>query len=162
MKNLLYIGLGIVGLGIIIGLVRSNLAGSPFINASPSPSASSADTVNTSLKSTFDAEKKQTVVGSYIDYSETAVSTTSGTKILFFHASWCPQCRALDTSIKTGTIPSGVTIIKTDYDTNQELRKKYGVTIQTTLVKIAADGSLIKKYTAYDTPTLQAVKDNLL
>lgn len=153
MKNLLYLGMGIV---------VYFLASSLFKNVSPTPSVSPINTANTSLNSTFDAEKKQSVVGNYVDYSEEIISSTSSTKILFFHAPWCPQCRALDSSIKAGNIPVGVTIIKTDYDSHQELRKKYGVTIQTTLVKISDDGSIVKKYTAYDTPTLQSVKDNLL
>ena len=98
----------------------------------------------------------------YIDYYDGVVAATAGEKVLFFHAPWCPQCRALETSIKAGQIPQGVTIIKTDYDSMQELRQKYGVTLQTTLVKVDDQGNLIKKYVAYDKPTLQAVIDNLL
>lgn len=100
--------------------------------------------------------------GTYVEYSSTVVAATTGTKILFFHAPWCPQCRALDNSIKTGQIPSGVTLIKVDYDTNQALRQKYGVTIQTTLVRIDDAGNLVEKYVAYDSPTLAAVTENLL
>lgn len=100
--------------------------------------------------------------GTYTAYSATKVNETKGTKILFFHASWCPQCRALDKSITEGTIPSGVTIFKVDYDTNQVLRQQYGVTIQTTLVKIDDNGKLAAKYVAYEHPTLQALIDNLL
>lgn len=100
--------------------------------------------------------------GQYVDYSATVVANTSGRKVLFFHAPWCPQCRALDASIKDGSIPGGVTIIKTDYDSNQDLRQKYGVTIQTTLVEVDDNGNFVKKYVAYDDPTLDAVKANLL
>ncbi len=98
----------------------------------------------------------------YVTYSDDIVAKTSGTKILFFHAPWCPQCRALEASIKAGTIPTGVTIIKVDYDSHQALRQQYGVTIQTTLVKVDDTGNLIKKYVAYDEPTLSAVSQNLL
>ena len=98
----------------------------------------------------------------YIDYYDGAIAATAGQKVLFFHAPWCPQCRALEASIKAGTIPSGVTIIKTDYDSMQGLRQKYGVTIQTTLVKVNDNGDLVEKYVAYDEPTLQSVIDNLL
>lgn len=100
--------------------------------------------------------------GSYIDYDESAISRTQGTKILFFHAPWCPQCRALETDIKASIIPDGVTIIKTDYDSNQTLRQKYGVTIQTTLVLVDDQGNFVKKYVAYDEPTLASVRSNLL
>ena len=101
-------------------------------------------------------------VGSYIDYSADVIKNTKGTKVLFFHAPWCPQCRAIDNSIKSGKIPEGVTIIKTDYDSNQDLRKKYGVTLQTTMVRVDDDGNMIKKYTAYNQPTLQSIIDNVL
>ena len=104
----------------------------------------------------------ETKQGAYVDDSSSVIASTAGTKILFFHAPWCPQCRALETSIKSSQIPEGVTIIKVDYDTNQPLRKKYGVTIQTTLVRVDESGNLVKKYVAYDEPTLAAVKTNLL
>ena len=100
--------------------------------------------------------------GTYIEYSSATISSTKGTKILFFYAPWCPQCRALEASIKSGQIPAGVTIIKVDYDSNQALRQKYGVTIQTTLVRVDDSGALVKKFVAYDEPTLASVKGNLL
>jgi thiol-disulfide isomerase/thioredoxin len=100
--------------------------------------------------------------GSYVDYHAGIIEATAETKLLFFHAPWCPQCRALEADIKRSTIPAGVTIIKIDYDTNQALRAQYGVTIQTTLVKVDDQGNLIEKYVAYDEPTLAAVVENLL
>jgi thiol-disulfide isomerase/thioredoxin len=100
--------------------------------------------------------------GSYIDYSESAIASTKDTKILFFYAPWCPQCRAIEADIKKLGVPAGVTIIKVDYDSNQALRQKYGVTIQTTLVRVDDDGNLVKKYVAYQEPTLASVKENLL
>lgn len=101
--------------------------------------------------------------GKYVEYSESKLTDASlGTKILFFHAPWCPQCRELEASIEAGEIPSGVTIIKVDYDSNQSLRSRYGVTIQTSLVKIDDSGNLVKKYVAYDEPSLQSLKENLL
>lgn len=100
--------------------------------------------------------------GSYMPYAADSIAKTAGTKILFFHAPWCPQCRSLEASITSGTIPENVTIVKIDYDTNQALRQKYGVTIQTTLVKIDDNGDLIKKFVAYDEPTLASVIENLL
>lgn len=100
--------------------------------------------------------------GQYIDYRAGVIEATQGTKILFFHAPWCPQCRKLEQSIKAGVIPDGVAIIKVDYDSNQALRQKYGVTIQTSLVRVNNAGDLVKRYVAYDTPSLSAIKDNLL
>lgn len=100
--------------------------------------------------------------GTYTNYNENSIPSTQGTKVLFFHAPWCPQCRQLDASIKAGQIPDNVAIFKVDYDSNQPLRQKYGVTIQTTLVRVDDSGNLVKKYVAYDSPTLQAITPNIL
>ena len=100
--------------------------------------------------------------GKYVDYSASTIASTAGTKILFFHAPWCPQCKALDASIKSGPIPENTTIIKVDYDSSQALKQKYGVTTQTTLVLVDDSGNLVKKYVAYSTPSLDALIANLL
>jgi thioredoxin-like negative regulator of GroEL len=100
--------------------------------------------------------------GAYIEYSQATLADTEGTKLLFFHAPWCPQCRDLEDDIESKGVPSGVTILKVDYDTNQSLRQKYGVTIQTTVVRVDADGNLVEKFVAYDEPTIAAVSKALL
>ncbi len=100
--------------------------------------------------------------GRYSEYVDEHSIETSGTKLLFFHAPWCPQCRALDESIRTTSIPDNVVIIKVDYDSHQALRQKYGVTIQTTVVKINDSGDKIQSYVAYDQPTFSAVQKALL
>jgi hypothetical protein len=49
-----------------------------------------------------------------------------------------------------------VTILKTDYDKETELKKKYGVTYQHTLVQVDKSGNMIKKWSGGGT------LDNLL
>ncbi len=100
--------------------------------------------------------------GTYVEYNDQIVANTKGTKILFFHAPWCPQCRSLESSIKSTDLPDGLTIIKVDYDSNQQLRQRYGVTLQTTLVKVDDTGNLIEKYVAYNEPVYASVKTNLI
>lgn len=95
--------------------------------------------------------------GTYVDYNAEVFAKTEGRRVMFFHAPWCPQCRALEQSIKEGKIPAGVTIFKVDYDTNYDLRTKYGVTMQTTLVEVGANGDKVNEYVAYHSPTLEAV-----
>lgn len=102
------------------------------------------------------------IPGTYVDYTPDVIAKTPGTKILFFHAPWCPQCRAIEADITSSTLPSNVSIIKVDYDSNQSLRQKYGVTIQTTLVRIDDQGNLVEKFVAYDDPTLDSIVRNLL
>ncbi|MGV8912373.1 MAG: thioredoxin family protein [Rhodoglobus sp.] len=101
--------------------------------------------------------------GAYVDYSPTAVADADGRVILFFHATWCPQCVSIDGDIKAQGVPSGVTIVKVDYDANQALRAEYGVTQQTTFVEVDASGEKLQdNFVAYSDPQLQTVLDALL
>lgn len=124
-----------------------------------SPQSSTSESTTTSQAT---STSSSTQPGKYVDYTEDIIASTTGTKILFFHAPWCPQCKALDSSIRSGKIPDGVTIIKVDYDSSQKLKQKYGVTVQTTLVSVDDAGNLIKKYVAYSTPSLEALIKNVL
>jgi thiol-disulfide isomerase/thioredoxin len=100
--------------------------------------------------------------GTYTAYTESTFATApADRRVLFFHAPWCPQCRELDEDLNTEPLPYGVTIFKADYDSNQDLRKKYGVTLQTTFVEVDGDGNKIASYVAYETPQFAAVKNAL-
>lgn len=138
----------IIAVLLVIGLV--------ILRSEPAVSPSHENTSTTQEASSNTGE-----AGSYVDYSETALAEAEGTKILFFHASWCPQCRALDADIKEQGVPAGTTILKVDYDTAQDLRRKYGVTLQTTVVKVDAQGNLVSKFTPYQKPTLENALSNL-
>ena len=75
--------------------------------------------------------------GEYLDYTPELVATSKAEHtVLFFHATWCPSCRTLDKIIEGGEVPDGISILKVDYDTNTDLRKKYAVTTQPTLVEV--------------------------
>lgn len=88
--------------------------------------------------------------GSYEVYTPEKLASASlqGDVVLFFHATWCPTCRALNSDIEKNlsNIPKDLTILKTDYDTYTDLKKKYGVTIQHTLVQVDKEGNLVKKW----------------
>lgn len=89
-----------------------------------------------------------TSAGSYEIYTpEKLAAADAGEVVLFFHASWCPTCRAADASITETGVPDGLTILKLNYDTETELRKQYGVTVQHTFVQVDSQGNLIKKWT---------------
>jgi len=103
-------------------------------------------------------EKDEMMKGSYEAYApEKIARAAQGDVILFFHASWCPSCRSLNKSIEQNvdSIPKGVTILKTDYDKETDLKKKYGVTYQHTMVQVDKDGTLIKKWSG--SPSLGAL-----
>lgn len=142
----------VLGIVTVIGAAMVYVLLQPQQAQTPSNDASQTETNQEAPQTT-----PSTVAGRYIDYSETTLQVTEGRRILFFYAPWCPQCQALDADIRASAVPEGVTIFKTDYDANQALRQKYGVTIQTTLVEIDENGNEIKKYVAYDEPSLAAV-----
>ena len=96
--------------------------------------------------------------GSYELYApEKLVKADSGDVVLFFRASWCPTCKAVDADIRSNlpAIPGGLTILDVNYDNSSDLKKKYGVTYQHTFVQVKADGTLIKKWSG--SPTLAAL-----
>ena len=107
-------------------------------------------------------QNKKMVLGSYEIYSpEKLVKADAGKVVLFFRASWCPTCKALDANLKTNlnSIPEGVTILDVDYDNSAELKKKYGVTYQHTLVEVDSKGNMLKKWSGGE--TLDSVLKNL-
>lgn len=82
----------------------------------------------------------------YIEYRSDILSSAlqSGQKVvLFFHATWCPTCKALEKNINTSlsSIPTDTLILKVDYDSESDLKKKYGVTVQHTTVVLNQDGT---------------------
>ena len=100
--------------------------------------------------------------GTYETYSEdTFAKNTEARRILFFHATWCPQCRQLDEDIRANSLPDGITILKVDYDTAHELRVKYGVTLQTTVVEVDKSGEKIKSAVVYADPTFANMSQQL-
>lgn len=99
--------------------------------------------------------------GKYVDYSQEALANAEGRRWIFFHAGWCPQCKALEDDINATGVPDGITIFKADYDTSGELKKKYGVTQQTTIVEVDEQGNKINSFVAYDDPSVAAVVSGL-
>jgi len=93
--------------------------------------------------------------GSYETYvPERLALADEGDVVLYFFASWCPTCQALERDIiaHLADIPENVTILKVDYDTERELKKKYGVNYQHTFVQVDSQGNQIKKWVG--SPTL--------
>ena len=89
------------------------------------------------------------MVWSYVDYDASLVWKTDKT-VLFFHADWCPTCVRLEKDIMSGEIPADLTILNVNFDTYTDLKKKYGVTSQTTLVQVDSAGNELKKWLGWD------------
>ncbi len=149
-----YIVIGIVAV-LFVGAGVYKWSGSNESISMIEESASVMDNDGSTMETGGDAMMK---VGSYEAYApEKLARAETGDVVLFFHASWCPSCRGLNTDIESHVkeIPEGVTILKTDYDKETELKKKYGITYQHTLVQVDKDGNMIKKWSG--SPTLSSL-----
>lgn len=152
-------------IGIIIALIAASilyLVLTPREAATPINNAATPTDSTASPEAAPDEKATRAQTATYVEYTAKAFESGQGTKLLFFHADWCPKCRALDADIQTNiTSLSDVTIYKVNYDTEMELRKKYGVTQQTTVVKTDESGTKLDSFVAYDSPSLTSVRENL-
>jgi len=113
-----------------------------------------ATNVNTSNNLSIEPILAPKRLGSYEAYNSSKLAyAENGDVVLFFRASWCPSCRTLDKNIKENisNIPSGVIILDVDYDNSTDLKKKYGVTYQHTLVQVDSSGNMIAKWSGGST-----------
>ncbi|TSC86559.1 MAG: hypothetical protein G01um10148_545 [Parcubacteria group bacterium Gr01-1014_8] len=100
--------------------------------------------------------------GTYEAYAPEKISwAKDGDVVLFFRASWCPTCRAVDADIRShlSSIPKDLTILDVNYDNSSALKQKYGVTYQHTFVQVDASGNQITKWSG--SPTLAALVSNV-
>ena len=151
--------LGIV-LGIVIILILAVVYGGTNAteNAPVEDLKMGAETMVKEEKMAESGGDEMMKVGSYEAYMpEKLARAETGDVVLFFHASWCPSCRGLNSDIEKNlnAIPEGVSILKTDYDQETELKKKYGITYQHTLVQVDKDGNMVKKWSG--SPTLASL-----
>lgn len=125
-------------IGVIVGIVGVVL----FAMNQPSKAPTTTSTMSTG------SVMKMDKAGVFANYSPEALTKTEGHKnILFFSATWCPTCQATNKDIQANLdkIDSKLHILSVDYDTNTDLRSKYGVTMQHTFVVIDSSGNLVKK-----------------
>ena len=101
----------------------------------------------------------EAVSQSYITYDQYQAfkDTYADSKVvLFFNATWCPDCRAINEALTSdpGKIPAGTTVVSVDYDQHADLRQRYGVTMQHTFVQIDSSGEKVRQWTSTSTDGL--------
>ncbi len=135
----------VIGVGALAFAMRPQ----PDTDGSPSRSTTEQSAASPAPSTSAGASNEQAAApGAYVAYDESMLKRAdTGNVVIFFHAPWCPECKALDADLKArpSSIPSDLTILKTDYDTQTALKQKYGITMQNTFVQVDASGNLLKK-----------------
>ncbi|MEK7638939.1 MAG: thioredoxin domain-containing protein [Patescibacteria group bacterium] len=155
MKFSVPIIIGVIVLVLGIGYLATNSPSqAPVTTATPektvAPESSPIESPPVTESTTPGDVASVTARGTYTPYdAEKIAASTADHILLFFHATWCPSCRALEADIvaKAATIPAGVEIYKVDYDTATALKRKYGITTQHSIVEIDASGNAKSKVT---------------
>ncbi|TQJ30748.1 thioredoxin [Microbacterium sp. SLBN-146] len=148
---------------VLLGMLALTACAGPMTDAtadapSSSPSASASMMEESDEMAEATPEMQAPVAdGAYVDYTDGIIEQTAGPKALFFHASWCPNCRQLDEELVAEGAPDGLTVFKVDYDSRTDLRQKYGVTLQTTVVFVDDAGEAISSSVLYDDPSIASL-----
>lgn len=146
-KNMLLVGGGLAIIAVII-LSQSLRGGETPQKITDSASETAITQTQESVESDTSNQAQPASDNWYQEYSEATLAqatTEDGRAVIFFHAGWCPTCQAAskDFEANQAQIPSDVTILKADYDTETELKTKYGVVMQDTFVQVDANGEVV-------------------
>jgi len=108
--------------------------------------AFSANTGSTAT-ATEQAAPRATVV-SFENEAQVNAFAAKGKTVVFFFASWCPNCRATVTELNArwGDVDPSITLVIADYDKEMALKGKYGVTYQDTFVLLDDKGNAVKAW----------------
>ena len=150
-----------IGILAVVGLLAYAVTQKPVEDSAQNvvPTESNVDQEVTGNKKSNASNLK---AGVYRDYSsESAADTGYDNTIIFFYAPWCPECRSYEQVIEDSKLPDGLQILKADYDSSTNLKKKYGVTIQTSFVRVDSLGNKQKLWSGYgQTKSLDAILEN--
>jgi thiol-disulfide isomerase/thioredoxin len=119
--------------------------------ASSSP-ATSSSTPEPSTSSPAGTTATPTARGGYVtlaDYRADQDAFAASDVVLFFHAGWCPKCRETKENLQAdpGSLPAGLAVVEVDFDAEQDLRSRYGVTVQHTFVQVDPAGDQLAIWT---------------
>lgn len=79
-----------------------------------------------------------------------AIAEKEEKTVVFFFASWCPNCilTLSELSEKWSDVEPDITLVIADYDTETDLKAKYGVTYQDTFVLLDKKAEGVKLWNA--------------
>lgn len=122
-------------------------------NTDPAPTAQPTPTAEPAKKAptpkTTALVQPVTKGGTYEAYSPGAIGYAAlGEVVLFFYTASCPACVHLDKDIVTNAarIPKDVKILKVNYDTEEALKQKYGLSSPHILIQVSSEGNRITQW----------------
>ena len=106
-----------------------------------------------------------TSAGAYItlaDFQASQETYSESKVVLFFTATWCSTCKKARSNLESdlSAIPSDLTIVLVDFDSESDLKRQYGITVQHTFVQIDTDGSELAKWSG--SLTAQEIVENTI
>lgn len=112
------------------------------VNAVLSSSASSRSVQSISSMQPASSEAK---TPTYADFNQDVLANGE-TKLLFFHAPWCPFCVKNNQNLLSlyGEGNASLSTYKIDYDTSDDLKRRYGIVTQDTFVLVDGNGTALK------------------
>ena len=98
------------------------------------------------------------ISSNYYNYSEENLSMASenGKAVLFFSTNWCSTCTELDRELRMESekLDDDITVLKLDFDNSPELKNKYAVVVQHTLIQVDTLGNEITRWVGGDIETI--------
>lgn len=96
------------------------------------------------------AEAPRAVVTAFETEAQLNDFAAKGKTVVFFFASWCPNCRATVAELNSrwAEVNPDLTLVIADYDKESALKGKFGVTYQDTFVLLDSAGNGIKVWNA--------------
>ena len=123
-----------------------HLAGLAALMLTPLAPVSADQTATTAT--TAGEETKRAVVTNFESEAQLDSLAAKGKTVVFFFASWCPNCRATVTELNArwADVNPDLTLVIADYDKETALKSKYGVTYQDTFVLLDAKAGGVKSW----------------
>ena len=104
----------------------------------------------------------QEISSKLVPFTPAAFAAVKGTQPVAIHftAKWCSTCKALNRKLdeRAAELPENAIIFLADYDTEDELKAEYGITVQTTVVFFDKAGN---KIDTIHNPTFDRVNELL-
>lgn len=150
LKTILVFTISALLFALLASCSKQNIENTSFVSDSNMQDIDIASDTMLEENQTMDSEEmlsdKQWV---YTDYSPEILKNASWNIVLFFHADWCPTCMAIEKDILSKEVPSSLTILKVDYDTATDLKKKYSILTQSSFVQVDNEWNMIKRWISW-------------